>query len=241
LNAYVDGELAASEAERVSDHLAECSGCAQQATDLKTLQLALGSAALYHQASGKLRNRVAQTLAASSTASLFTQPLSMKMVAAIFVSLALLAGAVGLVWWWKDQPPPTLMELSLHSHDRAVTCNRQTELTSSDSQKVKQWLQEKTGQAVTVKDLSAHKFTLVGSRVESSVLGVIPVLVYAAGDKTVSLYHWPTHCNQYGSSCHTALPQYQFSTWCDTQAIYWAVSEVPTERLLEFTKGMKGR
>ncbi|HQR08510.1 MAG TPA: anti-sigma factor [Gemmatales bacterium] len=150
LNAYLDGELAATEAERVSDHLATCAGCAQQTADLKTLQLALGSEAFYHHASGKLRSRVAQTLAAGSSASVFTQPVTTKTVMMVFVSIALFAGAVWLGWKWMNRLKPTLpqptlcrprvLELSLRSHEEATTQHRQTELASSDSQAVKQWL-----------------------------------------------------------------------------------------------------
>lgn len=239
LSAYIDGELPAPEKRQLVDHLNDCAACAQQVADLKTLQTALGSEEMYHQAPGTLRSRVAQTLAAGPSASMFTQPMTMKSAAAVLLSIALLAGAAGAGWWWMNQPEPSLVELTLSSHARAIACHRQTELTSSDSQAVKHWLQEKTGQTVQVKDLSAQKFTLVGARVESSSQGVIPVLVYSAGDKTVSVYHWPIRCGQQSQACsHDA--NYHISNWQDTTMIYWAISDLSAERLEEFAKLMKG-
>lgn len=240
LSAYIDGELPAPEKRRLVDHLNDCSACAQHVADLKTLQTALGSESIYHHAPGTLRSRVAQSLAAGKSSSWFSQPVSLQAVAAIFLSIVLLGGIGGLGWWWINRPEPTLMELSLRGHDQAVTNHRLTELTSSDAQQVKQWLREKTGQDVVVKDLSALKFQLIGSRVESSTLGTIPVLVYAVGDKMVSLYLWPSQISQRGPVCDPSQPHYQFSSWCDAKRTYWAISEAPSEQLLEFTKGIRG-
>lgn len=120
-----------------------------------------------------------------------------------------------------------------------MSCNRKTELTSSDSQKVKQWLLENAGRTVNVKYLPDQKFKLIGARVESNAMGTIPVLVYTAGDKTVSLYHYPIHCGLRQHACSPTESNFLISNWNDVHMNYWAISDLPAERLAEFERLMK--
>jgi len=242
LNAYVDGELAAPEKQRVAGHLAECANCAQQINDLETLQAALASEAIYHCAPGTLRSRMETVLAAGPSSSLLTQPVTTKTLAVVIVSIALLAVAVGTGWnWWANRPVPTLGELSVRSHIKALAENRQTEVTSADPRVVKSWLQNKTAQPVTVWDLSAKGFTLAGARMEQTTLGSIPVLVYASSGKLVNLYLWPAHCGLIAASCNQCLQGYHLVSWNADGTACYAVSDLPAEQLEEFAKIMQSK
>ncbi|MFT3881685.1 MAG: zf-HC2 domain-containing protein [Gemmatales bacterium] len=239
LNGYVDGELPAADLQRVSDHLAECPACAQQVSDLQTLQAALTSKAMYHHAPGTLHARVAQALVAAPATSLFTQPITLKSLAAVAASVVTLASIVWLGAAWLNQPGPSLADLTLSSHHQAVACNAQTQVNSSDPQVVQRWFVGKNSLRVLVRDLSAHKFTLVGARVEKGESCNIPVLVYSSHGKTVSLYHYPAQSDKNRRPCAIASPEYQLSNWSDKQAAYWAVSDMTQEQLAEFVNVMK--
>lgn len=237
LNAYVDGELAASDHQRVAGHLADCASCAQQVNDLEILQTALASESIYHRASGTLRSRMETVLAAGPATSLFMQPVTAKSLAVVIVSIALLAVTVGAGWnWWVNQPVPSLADLSVRSQIKAVANQRQTEVTSADPRIVKSWLQGKTAQTVTIWDLSAHKYTLAGARLEETTFGTVPVLVYATGGKMVNLYLWPAHCGLNAATCIQCLQGYQLVSWNEAGTNCLAVSDLPIDRLEEFAK-----
>jgi anti-sigma factor RsiW len=237
LDAYVDGELSVSEQQSVAGHLADCASCAQQVNDLEILQSAMASEAIYYHAPGTLRSRVKTVLAAGPAGSLFMQPVTTKSLAAVIVSIALLAVAVGVGWnWWQNQPVPSLAELSVRSQIKAIVDQRQTEVTSSDPRIVKRWIEGKTIQTVTIWDLSAHKYTLAGARMEQTTTGTVPVLVYANGLERVHLYLWPDHCGQSDATCNQCLQGYHLASWNEAGTNCIAVSDLPIERLEEFAK-----
>ena len=235
LNAYVDGELAASLEQNVVGHLADCAACDQQVYELQTLQSALASEAVYYHAPGTLRSRVEQTLSVAPSVSLLFQPVSTKSAISTIVVLALFTGFVALAWqWWPNQPVVTLAQLSLRTHVRAVSEKRQTEVTSADPYVVANWLQKNTGKNVTISDLSTQKYQLAGARVEHTGLGKVPVLVYATGDQTVNLYLWPHQCDFQKHDCCQLIDGYLLLNWSDAEATYWAVSTISSQRLDEF-------
>ena len=237
LDAYVDGELAASDELRVADHLTDCASCAMQANDLETLQSAMASEAIYHRAPGTLRGRVETALAAGPSTSLFMQPVTTKSLAVVIVSITLLAGVVGVSWnWWTNRPAPSLADLSVRTQIKAIADHRQTEVTSADPRVVKNWLQGKTAQALTIWDLSAHQYILTGARMEQTAYGTIPVLVYANGGKMVNLYLWPAHCGLNAGACIQCLRGYQLVSWNEAGTNCFAVSDLPIARLEEFAK-----
>jgi anti-sigma factor RsiW len=237
LSAYVDGELAAFEQQRVAGHLADCSSCSQQVNDLETMLSAMASDAIYHHASGTLRSRVETTLATGSATSLFMQPVTTRSLAVVIVSITLLSVAVWTGWnWWQNHPVPSLADLSLRSQINAVANQRQTEVTSADPRIVKSWLQNKAAQAVTIWDLSAQKYTLAGARMEQTTFGSVPVLVYATGGKMVNLYLWPAHCGLNAAACNQSLQGYQLVSLNEAGTNCFAVSDLPIERLEEFAR-----
>ncbi len=237
LDAFVDGELATSEEQRVADHLTDCASCAQQVNDLEILQSAMASEAIYHRAPGTLRGRVETALAAGPSTSLFMQPITTKSLAVVIVSITLLAVAVGVSWnWWTNQPVPSLADLSVRSQIKAVADHRQTEVISADPRVVKTWLQGKTAQALTIWDLSAHQYTLTGARMEQTAYGTVPVLVYANGGKMVNLYLWPAHCGLNAAACNQCLQGFQLVSWNDAGTNCFAVSDLPIARLEEFAR-----
>ena len=242
LDAYVDGELAMSEVQRVADHLADCASCTQQVNDLEILQTALASEAIYHRASGTLRSRVEATLAAAPAGSLLMQPVTAKSLAVVIVSIALLSVAVWTSWnWWQNRPVPTLADLSVRSQIKAIADHRQTEVTSADPRVVKSWLQGKTAQALTIWDLSAHHYMLTGARMEQTAYGTIPVLVYANDGKMVNLYLWPAHCGQSDVTCNQCLQGYHLISWNEAGTNCFAVSDLSAECLEEFARLMQSK
>jgi len=64
LDAYVDGELASSEASALSAHLRECAACAAEALQRVQMKRAVAVAGKRYEPSAQLRARVATSVSA---------------------------------------------------------------------------------------------------------------------------------------------------------------------------------
>lgn len=241
LSGYVDGELASNQLRRVEDHLSQCASCAQQLSDLQSLHTALSADGLYHSAPGTLRSRVESVLSVKEPVSALYQPVTAKSLSVVVVSLLLLAGVTGVVWWTWFSKPLSVAEQTVLSYVRAKDANRMTEVSSADARVVSTWLAGKGHATLTIPDLSKKGLTLLGARMEKTGGQSIPVLVYSSGGSTVNLYQWPSSCGGEQSTCTTSLQGYRLVNWVDAGMTHWMVSDLPAERLEEFAQLMRGK
>ena len=244
LDAYVDGELAATEHQRVQAHVQSCSPCAQKVTELSSLHTALTSGKLYHSPPGTLRGRVETALAAAPlSTSVLSQPISLSTAIIISVGFVLLAGGVWLSWpLLFSRKHLTIAEHTLKSYQRAVQSGNQISYSTSSAQLAHRWIKAQTRQEIEVRDLTRHGFVLQGARVEHFESNSIPVLVYAREGQSIDLYYWPMSCGTALRCFDIPATGCHLTGWLDASGVTcWAVSELPENRLKEFVGAASGK
>jgi anti-sigma factor (TIGR02949 family) len=220
IDAYVDNELAASEARRVHAHLARCGECRQASAAVLALSHAVRTAE-YHRAPEGLRARIALRLPETAVADEPLPPrrrltfaswinawrLPMNVpgtraagaFAARFgttaaLTLAFCAAAAIAVAIVAGRPPAAsqaFVDELVASHVRAQLSGRDIDVVSSDQHTVKPWFNGRLDYAPPVVDLASSGFALVGGRLDYVGHRRVAVLVYRYRKHVVDAYVLP--------------------------------------------------
>jgi anti-sigma factor RsiW len=153
IDAYIDGELAASHDEEVSRHLKQCGECTLFAASEIHLKRAVAQAGKRYQPSAELRANVLRGKGASPARS----PLWLALSAAT----AMLLLAVAL---FAFRPQRDMSREIADLHLSTIASANPVDVVSSDMHTVKPWFQGKLPFTFNLPELAGTPYTLIGGR-----------------------------------------------------------------------------
>jgi len=191
VQADFDGELEASRAAALVEHVAQCRQCQLVSEQLERSRALLRDAPRY-SVPPELRSFVDKTLQGQAPANQ-SRPLVRAAGRAPLLGWATaLAASVVLAIVLLTPRTPDVEAQLLASHVRSLQLESHLiDVESSDHHTVRPWFAGKVDFAPPVKELAGDGFPLAGGRIDVIGGRTVAVLVYRAGRHVVSVYLWP--------------------------------------------------
>jgi anti-sigma factor RsiW len=193
VHGYFDGELDASAALAVEQHLETCADCAKLLASLHATRTALREHAPYYRASDELRDRVTDMLRRADGGgvrrrSVFTGVPFLSGAASGAAGTALAAGmALFLIL-----PPASnaLVADLTNAHLRSMMSDHLIDVVSSDRHTVKPWFAGHTDVSPPAVDFEKEGYKLVGGRADYVYGHRAAVVVYRHGAHVINVFAW---------------------------------------------------
>ena len=158
IEAYIDGELAASHDAEVALHLRGCVECNSYAADAIHLKRAVAGAGRRYQPTAEFRQKIAESIGAREGSRWRVPWFSFSLVVALLVAVA-----VGLVVMRGHNTDVTREIADIHLNTLASA--NPVDVISTDMHTVKPWFQGKVPFSFNLPELVGSPFTLMGGRV----------------------------------------------------------------------------
>lgn len=237
IGAFVDCELAESEARAVAQHIDTCPACAREAQEIRRLGrqvAAVGvrtSPASNARVSRALREeaaRVPAVMVATRAPGAHTPPRPRRQWLAPAAMAATLMLVTALATWWLTSRADHRAAVErdvMSAHIRALIQDSAVQIASSEQHQVKPWFQGRVEFAPVVRDLASEGFPLAGARLDYVDGRRVGALVYKRRLHVVSVFVWPAE-----GSDRAALASrrngYNIVEWTKAGMTYWAVSDL---------------
>ena len=241
LDAYCDGELDLPLSLELEQHLRDCTACAQARQNVTIAGKQIRAAAF--DAPVDLQRRIrAAVLPDIKRDKLAPRPFRSWLAWGLSAAAASLVLALVLAQTvFRPGAEGTVLNEIADSHIRSLIGNHLVDVASSDQHTVRPWFEGKVDFAPAVPDLSAHRFEIIGGRLDYINGHPAATLVYQCRKHYISLFIWPS-----GAAHPAAQPLrferqqaqrgYEVLRWKSGSMSYWAISEISPEELREFAK-----
>lgn len=236
VDAYLDGELATSDAVELEAHLAGCAACGRFRDDRLALRRAIAARMPRLEAPEALRGRVRAALreaAAPGRARRPAAPLAWRWLA---FAATLAAVAVGS---WRlavvHTASSTLADDVLASHVRSLMPGHLTDVVSSDQHTVKPWFNGKLDFSPPVHDFSGRGYPLLGGRLDYLNARPVAALVYGRRQHVINVFLWPA-AGPEGAAPPVVRRGYHVLHWATPDLAYWVASDLGLSELTDFTR-----
>ncbi len=161
LDAYVDGELDATGARALRDHLRACPACTADALERVQMKRAVQVAGKRYAASAELRSRIAKSLPPKPRRHFSYW----KLVAMPALALLILVVAATFYMGRENSRRQRVYSELADLHVAALASASPLDVVSTDRHTVKPWFQGKIPFAFNLPELQGSEFTLLGGRV----------------------------------------------------------------------------
>lgn len=161
LDAYLDGELPASEAQALSEHLRGCSACAAESLSRLQQKRAVQAAGQRFTFDPAFRARIQQSIATRSPARRNWFRLPVLAAAMVLV----IAGALFLTLNRSRRSEQQLVSELADLHVATLASSNPVDVVSSDRHTVKPWFAGKIPFTFNLPELQDSPFVLVGAKV----------------------------------------------------------------------------
>jgi anti-sigma factor RsiW len=190
VDAYIDGELSATESAAFEQALADCPACRQRLETARELSGLLRALPI-EPAPDLLHARVERELRAIAGRAGTMRPQPhvrwMAMAASLIVALT-----VGWIGGSMLAPGTRETDELLAGYLRVSMSDSGVEVASSDRHTVKPWFAGRIDYSPPVHDLTAEGFPLLGGRIDVIDGRKVAVLVYRRNQHRVALTLWPS-------------------------------------------------
>jgi anti-sigma factor RsiW len=233
VDAYLDGELAASDTVELEAHLRGCPTCGRFRDDRLALRHAIAARMPRLEAPEFLRTRVRATLreAASPARARPTSLLAWRWLA-FAASIAVVA-----VGSWRlaevHTASSTLADEVLASHVRSLMPGHLSDVVSSDQHTVKPWFDGKLDFSPPVHDFSGRGYPLLGGRLDYLNGRPVAALVYGRRRHVINVFLWPATGPE-GVARPVERRGYHILHWATPDLAYWVASDLGLSELTEF-------
>jgi anti-sigma factor RsiW len=237
ISPYADGELDLVRALEVETHLAECPACAAALERTRSLSTRLAAAALYHEPSAGLRERVRASLQQAAGSPNRWTSIPWKTVTALAAAVLIAFGLWGAVTLWRMPSREERLEQELiAAHVRSSQVeNHRVDRKSSDQHVVKPWFFGKVDFAPDVKDLSEQGFSLEGGRLDYIEQQNTAVLVYLRNQHLINVFVLrSTGPDQ--APVYRERQGFHLIHWTDNERTFWVVSDLNETELRRFVE-----
>ena len=129
-----------------------------------------------------------------------------------------------------------IVDEAIASHVRSLLATHLVDVGSSDQHTVKPWFNGKIDYAPPVQDLSANGFPLVGGRLDYFNGKTTAALVYKRNQHPINLLITPGSGKRDSSPSALTRRGYNVVYWTRNEMDYWAVSDVNSQELQQFTR-----
>jgi anti-sigma factor RsiW len=238
LQALVDGELDAANAQALEAHLQTCPGCAAHHRTLLALHERLSQPGLADTAPPALRARIA---AALDDAAARRTPWWRSLAAAWSAAGAMTAVAASLLVIQLATAPDLIAAQLLASHVRSLQPGHLIDVATSDRHVVRPWFNGKIDYALPVPELAAQGFPLAGGRLDYADGRTIAAVVYRRRAHVINLFVLPQRTQGWRPpwSAPRLPPGYALEHWRDAGLEFWAVSDVEGGDLARFRQAFE--
>lgn len=187
--AYLDGELDASQALAIEAHLESCAECQALAADHADMKAAMAGAT-YHRAPAALRAKIGDMLDAEAK----VVPLKAPRKSGFWLGAGSGAGGMAIaaaLAFLVFMPANNAVVADLaDAHVRSLMGEHLIDVASSDHHTVKPWFAGHSDISPPTEDFKADGFTLVGGRADYVHGAQAAVVVYRHGAHVINLFVW---------------------------------------------------
>ena len=235
LDAYVDGELASSEASALSAHMRECAACGAEALQRVQMKRAVAVAGKRYEPSAQLRARVAKSVSAKRRWKMRWQwlvvavPAVMVLVVSILVNLS--------VQREKALGQRVYSELT-DLHVAALASATPVDVLSTDRHTVKPWFEGKLPFTFNLPELQGSEFTLLGGRVTYLEQTPGAHLIYQLRKHRISVFIFSEQSGQLAQLPSGAVSALSFNlqSWTQNGMRYFVVGDVSADDIQALSK-----
>ena len=231
VDAYLDRELDAEASSAVRDHVRTCASCRRQLAQRETLSR-LVRRAPYYSAPDRLRARV---LAQSARATSVRRALTWAAAAVLVVSV----GAGMTLWRPASDRGAAIADEVVNGHVRSLMANHLFDVESTDLHTVKPWFLGKLDFSPPVVDLVSNGFPLVGGRLDYVGGRPVAALVYLRQKHTINVFVSPAGGDPSTRDLVLTVRGFNLRHWIHNGMSFWAVSDLNSAELSEFTSALQ--
>jgi anti-sigma factor RsiW len=241
VQAYFDGELDATAAVAVEQHLASCSECAALYAGLDATRKLVRESAAYHRADDDLRQSITEMLDREGG-----QPAKSrrryigdrKFLSGLASGVGATALAAVTVFFLAAPPAPNLLVADVtNAHLRSLMSDHLIDVVSTDHHTVKPWFAGHTDVSPPVTNFAKQGFTLVGGRADYVDGHRAAVVVYRHGLHVINVFTWSAN----GEKLPDVMTRdgYHIVFWQSGDLVFCAVSDTGEGELAELVRLMK--
>lgn len=237
MSAYVDNELAASDAIRVASHVAGCAECAAVHDGMRFSKAVVAGHAARHQAPAHLRHRIQTMIDREKSAGRKRKKFSWAWINAGAAAAFSTAFAFTFLLYVNTPSEAERFDQEVVAdHYRSLMADHLTDVESSDRHTVKPWFTGKLDFSPPVHDLAQQGFPLVGGRLDYLNHRTAAALAYRHGKHFINLFVLPDSANRNAPPESRTMQGFHLLHWTRSGMAYWAVSDMGTEEMSEFQR-----
>ncbi len=239
LDAYLDGELASSEASELSAHLRTCARCSGDALERVLLKRSVAAAGKRYEASSELRAKVAKSIGAKTHQEvsrssgwiwkLLVIPAMLVVILSIGVNLYVSRESARRLRVYGE-----LADL----HVATLASSTPVDVVSTDRHTVKPWFEGKIPFTFNLPELQGTDFTLIGGRL--TYLGQTPgaQLIYRIRKHEISVFIFQDRGADMVKPSSGANHAFSFTmeNWAQNGLRYFVVGDVSPDDIQALSK-----
>jgi anti-sigma factor RsiW len=234
LDAYVDGELDAAEANALRTHLRTCAACAGDVLERVQMKRSVQIAGKRYSASAALRSRIEKGIAATPR----RKAGWWWILAAPAVSVLVLSVAVNLYLGRENVRQQRVYSELADLHVSALASATPVDVVSTDRHTVKPWFQGKIPFTFNLPELQGSEFTLLGGRVTYLAQTPGAHLIYQVRKHEVSVFIFQDRGEETASlpSGPTQALSFNMEGWRQNGLRYFVLGDVGAKDIRALSK-----